>query len=328
MGLDVGGTTTRVMVADLAGRIIGTAHGGGGNPIPHGEAVAVRHIAEALRHALADVDPARVGAGVMGLAGGPFADEVLGKVWQEAELSIVPRVLGDLELAYASGTGSPGGSVVLSGTGAVAGECRDFDLTRRADGHGWLLGDRGSGYWLGRAAVEMTLDAIDCAHGCRQTSHTSARSGSGPPGRIAGLAASVIEELVGDVPLGPHLVESICDAVYGDSPIRLARLAPLVLAAAAEDDPDACGLVDEAADHLLATLSTVRTAGSTLPVVLAGGILSPGSPVASAVRSRVAARWPGASISYAGSTAGAAAWLAARDLGLADEELRTRLTVL
>ncbi|MEO3850326.1 hypothetical protein ABGB09_22350 [Streptomyces sp. B8F3] len=34
----------------------------------------------------------------MGLAGGPFTASVLGEVWQEAGLLIVPHVLGDVEM--------------------------------------------------------------------------------------------------------------------------------------------------------------------------------------------------------------------------------------
>jgi glucosamine kinase len=55
----------------------------------------------------------------------------------------------------------------------------DHRLTRTADGHGWLLGDDGSGFWLGREAVRATLRALDAGE---------------PPGHLAG---SVLRELAG-----------------------------------------------------------------------------------------------------------------------------------
>ncbi|GAA2745217.1 N-acetylglucosamine kinase [Kitasatospora cinereorecta] len=312
LGLDVGGSTTRVLVADLDGRPRGAARGEGGNPVSHGEAAAARAIADTLRRALADVDPARVAAGVIGLAGGLVAGPVLRAVWPEAGLTVTPLLVSDAELAYAAGTAEPDGTVLISGTGAVAAECRDFAPVRTADGHGWLLGDRGSGYWLGRAAVAATLTAFDRA----------------APALPAGLPAVVTDALVGPLPAGAVPRAAVITAAHAHAPVRLARLAPLVLDLAAAGDPDATRLVEQAADHLLDTLATVRTPDSTLPVVLAGGVLSPDSPLAAAVRTRITARWPEAPLTHTGNPAGAAAWLAARRLTPIDDELHPRLTQL
>ncbi|MFB7663283.1 N-acetylglucosamine kinase [Kitasatospora sp. NPDC056138] len=296
LGLDVGGTATRVVVADLQGRVVGTARGDGGNPVAHGAATAARSIAATLDSALTGVDPGRVAAGVLGLAGGLVAAGGLTEIWSASGLTVEPRPASDVELAFAAGTSSPAGSVLISGTGAVAGECRDFTPVRLADGHGWLLGDRGSGYWLGHAAVRLTLAGID-----RRVQPT-------------GLMQSVVEELLGAGVAG-DLRSGLIAAVHSDTPVRLARLAPLVLSAAEAGEPEARGLVAEAADHLLASLGTVRAADSDDPVVLAGGVLSAGSPLASAVHRRIADRWPRAGLAFAGNAAGAAAWLAARSLG-------------
>ncbi|MFJ9519943.1 N-acetylglucosamine kinase [Kitasatospora sp. NPDC101801] len=307
LGLDVGGTTSRVLLADLDGRVLATATGAGGNPVSHGGATAARHVLAALRTALTGVDPARVTAGVIGLAGGRIVGPTLDQVWPAAGLLTTPHLVSDLELAYAAGTAGPAGSVLLSGTGAAAAQCRDFEPVRVADGHGWLLGDRGSGFWLGRAAVAAALAAND-------------------RGELDGLAARVVAALAGPLPAGPGARAAVISAVHTDAPVRLARLAPLVLAAAAAGDPAARRLVERAADHLLDSLTTVRPADSALPVVLAGGVLSPGSPLSAEVRARITARWPDAPLSHTGNTAGAAAWLAARRLGRTDGALHARLT--
>ncbi|MBB4951603.1 N-acetylglucosamine kinase-like BadF-type ATPase [Kitasatospora gansuensis] len=307
LGLDVGGSTTRVLLADLDGRVLAGAEGAGGNPVAHGETAAAQRILDTLRAALAEVDPARVTAGVIGLAGGLIVATALDRVWSAAGLLITPRLVSDLELAYAAGTFGPAGSVLLSGTGAAAAHCRDFRPVRTADGHGWLLGDRGSGYWLGRAAVETALAAND-------------------RGELDGLAAQVVRTLAGPHPPGPRARSAVIAAAHADAPVRLARLAPLVLTAATAGDPQARRLVERAADHLLDSLATVRAPHSELPVVLAGGVLAPDSPLSAEVRARIAGRWPDAPLTHAGNTAGAAAWLATRQLGPTDGALHTRLT--
>ncbi|MBM0235037.1 ATPase, partial [Micromonospora sp. STR1_7] len=69
VGLDVGGTSTRATALTLTGERLGTGRAGGGNPTSHGAERAAAELLTALRGALADVDPARVAAGTIGLAG-------------------------------------------------------------------------------------------------------------------------------------------------------------------------------------------------------------------------------------------------------------------
>ncbi|MBM0279193.1 ATPase, partial [Micromonospora sp. STR1s_6] len=69
VGLDVGGTSTRATVLTLDGQRVGTGHAGGGNPTSHGAERAAAELLTALRAALTDLDPTRVAAGTIGLAG-------------------------------------------------------------------------------------------------------------------------------------------------------------------------------------------------------------------------------------------------------------------
>ncbi|MFJ1753072.1 N-acetylglucosamine kinase [Kitasatospora sp. NPDC088134] len=325
LGLDVGGTSTRVLVADLDGRVLGTALGAGGNPVAHGAEAAVREIGGAVRSALADLDPARVAAGVIGLAGGLVAPPELLALWPATGLTVLPALISDAELAHAAGTDAPDGHLLLSGTGAVAAELRDHRLRRTADGHGWLLGDRGSGFWLGREAVSATLTAVD------RLLPLDALDGA--PLRLSGLAAAVADALLGPEPdqgsqggPGREPRSALIAAAHAQAPAKLARFAPVVLDHAAKGDPVALSLLDRAADHLVDTLALIREPDSPLPVVLAGGLLTTDTPLAALLRPRLAARWPGATLHPAGNGAGAAAWLAARSLGRGTPELHRRLT--
>ncbi|WP_433256349.1 N-acetylglucosamine kinase [Streptosporangium sp. CA-135522] len=296
LGLDVGGSTTRALVADLEGTVIARATGGGGNPVAHG-AVAVEVIGATVREALAGLDPARVRAGVIGLAGGMGRHAAeFDRLWARLGLGRGPRLVSDVELAFVAGTHHASGNVLVSGTGAAAARIVDHAVTRTADGHGWLLGDLGSGVWIGREAVRHALRSID--------------RGLAPP-----LATAVLERLAGGGPADRAAVGRVVEAVHAAPVTAPAALAPAVVQAAAEGDRDAVDILARAAAHLVTTLGVVRDAADDSPVVLGGGLLAAGTPLAVAVGEAVAERWPAAPITYSGDGAAAAARLARHDLG-------------
>ena len=305
VGLDVGGTSTRAAALSLDGERLGTGRAGGGNPTSHGAERAAAELLTALRAALVDVDPTRVRAGTIGLAGAgrlladPRGREAFDRAWHDAGLRCPYAVHGDALVAYASGTAALDGTVLIAGTGAIAAQVRDLALERTADGHGWLLGDAGSGFWLGREAVRRLLADLDRADA---------------PG---GLTGRVLAELTdsAEVAARPRATaEAVVQAVTRRPPVELARLAPLVVAAARDGEPAALDLLAEAATLLAESVSRIRPAGSTEPVVLGGGLLTADTPLAEAVRAELTRRWPDAPLCTAGDGAAAAAWLAARDL--------------
>lgn len=321
LGLDIGGTSTRAVVLGLDGRRYGTGLACGGNPTSHGPQTAATALTTALSTALCGLDPARVTAAAVALAGAgklaadPMAQAAFDAAWRGAGLRCGYTVHGDAVAAYAAGTSAPDGTVLIAGTGAIAAAVRDFQLTRVADGHGWLLGDEGSGFWLGRAAVRQALAVCD------------GRAPDGP------LAQAVRERLLGngsgpppsDGPADDHwpatarkTASALVQAVAAGPPIALAALAPLVIAAYDNTDPAAQELVWTAADRLSGTTALVRAANETTPVVLAGGLLTGATPLAAAVHERITARWPAAPVRRAGDGAAAAAWLAARTLSGVD----------
>ncbi|MCW3819165.1 ATPase [Micromonospora sp. DR5-3] len=305
VGLDVGGTSTRAAAVSLDGIRLGTGRAGGGNPTSHGADRAAVELLAALRAALADVDPTRVRAGVIGLAGAgriladPGGRAAFDRAWSDAGLRCPYAVHGDALVAYASGTAAPDGTVLIAGTGAIAAQVRDLRLDRTADGHGWLLGDAGSGFWLGREAVRRLLSDLDRAD---------------LPGE---LARRVLAELTGSTEVATRpraTAEAVVQAVTRRPPVELARLAPLVVTAARAGEATAQALIGEAAMLLAENVARIRPPGAADPVVLGGGLLTGDTPLAAAVRAELARRWPDAPLHPAGDGAAAAAWLAARDL--------------
>jgi glucosamine kinase len=313
LGGDLGGTSTRIVVVGPDGREHGRGITGGGNPTtdPAGAAAA---FGEALRAALSGVDGAQVKASVVGVAGGsalrtPTVATYFDRVWTEAGLTCDPGYVPDLEVAFASGTPEADGAVLVAGTGAAAGSLIDRRLTRTADGHGWLLGDDGSGFWLGREAVRTTLQTLDAGT---------------PPGP---LVESVLRELDADRPGRDGQHDRVIQVVNSRPGVQLSALAPLVTAAYRAGDPEALSIVERAAAALLATLALIRDPAESTPIVLAGSLAGDASPVGVELRTLLAARFTGA-VLPARNGVGGAAWLAlaALDPALATSETHTRLT--
>ena len=294
LGMDVGGTSSRALVADLHGTVVGSGHAGGGNPTSRGVGPAMAAIRAALEHALAGIERSDLAANVIGAAGfgAPGAVTSLREVWRELGLPGQPEVVGDTDVAFASGTPEQDGSVLIAGTGAIASEFVGGRSGRVADGIGWLLGDHGSGFWIGRAAIRHAL-------------------APNPMPRDP-LAEAVSRQLTGHSEPGR---QAIITAAYELEPVRISELSVLVVRLADEGAAAAKSILEAAADELVATLAQVRNPGDASVVVLGGGVLRT-PPVLEAVQQRVGQRWPGADIRQSGSAVGGAAWLAARTLGV------------
>ena len=312
LGGDLGGTSTRILVVGADGQERGRGVTGGGNPTtdPAGAAAA---LGDALRTALAGVDPAQVKASVIGVAGGsalrtPAVATHFGRVWAGAGLTCDPGYVPDLEVAFASGTPEADGAVLVAGTGAAAGSLTNRRLTRTADGHGWLLGDDGSGFWLGREAVRATLRTLDAGT---------------PPGP---LVDGVLSELDAAQPGGDDQHDRVIQVVNSRPGVQLSALAPLVTAAYRAGDPQAQSIVERAAAALMATLELIRDPAESTPIVLAGSLAGDTSPVGAELRTLLAARFAGA-VLPARHGVGGAAWLAlaALDPALATRETHARL---
>jgi glucosamine kinase len=275
LGGDLGGTSTRILVTDLAGRAVGRGAAGGGNPTAHPatarEALAVA-LMEALAEALRGLDPGQVRAGVLGMVGGALRDPTLraayDDAWSAVGLAGRPEVRSDVEVAFAAGTEATTGSVLVAGTGAVAARIEHGRLVATAGGHGWLLGDEGSGFWLGREAVRATLHALDAGD---------------PPGALGEAVLSTLPD-----PGGGRA--ALVQQAYAQSPVALSSLAPLVTAAHDAGDPVAGRIVLAAIDHLVALFGRLPDPQPREPVVLAGALTERGTPIGHALRRHLAER--------------------------------------
>ncbi|KAB8180115.1 N-acetylglucosamine kinase [Microbispora catharanthi] len=312
VGVDGGGTSTRCVVVTESGEIAGRGRAGGANAISVPDPAA--NLRAALLGALEGLDPARVAGGVFGLAGAARAAEPAERAWREAGLAGRPAVVADVLVAFTGATDQPDGAVLVAGTGAIGARIRDRRIVRRADGLGWLLGDEGSGVWLGRRAAAAALNAID---------------GRGAPTLlVVRVAEAVLGAGAAGEDDGPALTQALIAAVYArvaeSGPAWLGTLAPVVDAAAREGDEVARGIVAEAARRLCRTAGVVLGEGARErgtqaergpdqigagPLVLAGSLLTEPTELAHLVRAELGRR---AVLVRAGDNAAGAAALAVR----------------
>ncbi|MGW6390267.1 N-acetylglucosamine kinase [Streptomyces sp. NPDC055103] len=281
VGVDSGGSGLRIALAEAAGgRVLDALAsrepvrtGPGGISAAHFlEQVlpAVRELRErTATGARADLPVLAVAVGAAGMAtlGNELRAELpraFAEAWGVRRLALA----ADAVTAYCGALGQRPGAVVAGGTGMIA-LGTDLVSWRRADGWGHLLGDCGSGAWIGRAGLEAAMRAHDGRRG----------------GSTALLARA--EKLFGPV-------TGLPGALYPrtDRPAVLASFAPEVGACAAAGDPVAADVLVRAAGHVADAAEAVCPDTPGALVALTGGLFRIGDPLLVPLRAALAERIP------------------------------------
>jgi N-acetylmuramic acid 6-phosphate etherase len=277
MGIDGGGSRTVAVIVDDEMRELGRGQAGPANYHNVG--------LESLRSALwaaADqacrragctfADLAGLGCGLAG-AGRPEDRQILQQAVSEV-IPVRPLVLThDTEIALVAGTGRREGVVLTCGTGSMAYGMKSLGGDARAGGWGPVLGDEGSGYWIGLCGLRRAV-----------RSHDRRAPATLLGGRIlAALGLSRMEELVSWVR------EKGCVD-------EIAALAPVVGQCAQDRDAVAREILDRAGRELAALAwAVLRDLGMTniaCEIVLAGGTLGHEPLVVKALEEELARRVP------------------------------------
>ena len=259
VGIDAGGTKTRVRLADGTGRLIGEGTAGPGNWQLAGEEGFLASVRQAYEAAWKRAGEPGEGAEaiVAGVAGAgrqrdrEAVEKALASLFTDARV----EVHTDAAIALAAGTLGEAGAVVIAGTGSMAMAVGPRGETVRAGGWGYLLGDEGSGYYLGLESIKAALKDHD---------------GTGP-------STSLKERLLRE--LGLAAPEDFVSFAYQEKVPhdRIAALAKAAIDEARAGDAVATKIVNGAVAHLVRLCATViRKARfrSTVPLVTAGGLFS------------------------------------------------------
>lgn len=253
IGADVGGTKTAVAISD-GDAILSRAEGPGAAVRPGRSLVSAGIVSDVVRRALAAAGKLKGDVLVVGAAGAgrqPEQEELQHALRGEG---LADRVIvtTDIEVALAGAFADGPGIVISAGTGSVA-VGRDAEgRLHRAGGYGWQMGDEGSGYAIGRAALGAVSRAID---------------GRSPETRLKARVLEATRSADFDA-----LVRWAATA----GPAEVASLAPPALEVATGGDMVAQGIADYAARELsqLAAHILPRIGGdAAVPVALSGGLL-------------------------------------------------------
>jgi N-acetylglucosamine kinase-like BadF-type ATPase len=259
LGIDAGGTKTVCLLANEAGEVRAEARGGGANLQSAGELEVekvLHHVMEAALRRLpegADIRPAAICLGIAGVDRPDDAEAVRG-IMRRIGFQTQTLVVNDALVALVAGAGDEPGVVVVAGTGSIAYGRNATGQAARAGGWGYLLGDEGGGFWIGRSALSAVVRQFD---------------GRGP--------ATLLTSLVLDQMRLASPTELIHEIYYRDLQRHaIAGLAALVQKATDAGDAVAAQILTRAGGELAAAAASVITRlgmrGETFPTVLGGGI--------------------------------------------------------
>jgi glucosamine kinase len=281
VGVDGGGSKTRVRVADATGSELITVDGPPSaihpGRVDHSADVIARAIADALSAAgVTDVRPGVICIGVAG-AGREHERDALWQALVAREIADEIVVNADATIALDDAFGDGPGILLIAGTGSIAFGRGPTGVVSRCGGWGPIIGDEGSGAWLGRRA----LGAVAAASDGRESETTLT-------GAI--LTAALVDDVHGLVPWAARA-----------TPGELAALAPAVLHCADSGDARADTLLAFAVEELLLHVRALARRlfvdeRAAYDVAFAGGLLYRGSPLRTRLERRLASAVPGAQL--------------------------------
>ena len=235
LGIDGGGTATRALLCDQAGRVLGLGTAGLSNYHHAGWDEALRAVAAAVTAARSAAGgPSDPLAGVfLGLAGVATAEAAAR--WRDIAVQLrlvgTPEQAGvdhDIRIALAGGLAGRPGIALIAGTGSAGYGRNAAGATWKAGGWGSLLDDGGGGYWLGAQALSAAVRADD---------------GRGAPTTLGARALARLAV--------PSLREAMTRMIAGTlRRHEVAQVAADVLAAAGEGDAVAQRLLERGAAEL------------------------------------------------------------------------------
>jgi N-acetylglucosamine kinase-like BadF-type ATPase len=256
-GIDGGGTHSRLALVDGDG-VLARVEAGSTNIYSVTKDEVFANLSRLLDSALEtaglqkqDLAAACIGSAGLGREGEQqiyrrFFDELLGE-------GFPIKLCTDGEILLCGGLGNTEGYCLIAGTGSIAlGRSKDGVMVR-SGGHGYLLGDEGGAAWIGRTAIARILRSLE-----NRDLPTD-------------MLPSVLEEA------GLLQASDLVQYVHHDADkAKIAKLAPVVTAAARTGDPLALDILSTGATELALLVKSVKGQSPWITnrkLVLAGGVM-------------------------------------------------------
>ena len=282
IGVDGGGSKTRVLVGTAEGEVLATADGPKSAVSP-GQAVrSADVIADLVTRALNEIaQPGTVFPRVLycGVAGTAREEErrALHAALDAKELAEEVVIDSDGLIAMYDAFDDRAGILLVVGTGSIAYGRSPAGEMVRCGGWGPAFGDEGSGGWIGRRALGIVAASSD---------------GREPATALLFpiLAATQCED-----------VEDLIPWAAAADARAFATLAPVVFSTAAAGDQRANALITLAAEELVLHIRALARQLFTderaaVAVALSGGLMDRGSPLRKRLEQRLKSAVPGANL--------------------------------
>jgi len=265
VGMDGGATKTAALLSDMKGNVLAEDTGGASNPqvvTPEKTAIVIVDLLEKLAYKVG-CDTAEIVATVAGLAGaGREGDRERVRNAVTAEAKRRKTAVGkigvesDGRIALEGAFKGRAGIILIAGTGSFALAKDHKEGIHRAGGWGRVVGDEGSGVILAREGLSAVARHMDGR------------------GKATALTAAIAEKF------GLSTQEKIINAVYREN-FDIARIAPLVVEAAAAKDVE-CGRIlnkatFELSEHVRVLVRKIEDsshARSKIPLAFIGSLIS------------------------------------------------------
>jgi glucosamine kinase len=295
LGVDGGATKTLAAAYDLESGQVSLGHGGPSNPDAVGSDAAASAVASAASEALASSVRHQPDAAVLAIAG-TDTDAVARSLAKFEDQGWI--VVNDVVGAWATATTCEPGVAAIAGTGSNVFGVGPMQKHWRSGGWGHILGDEGSGYWLGLNSIKAVLRY---------------RDGRGPRTMLTEQAPSFFEV---------DSIEELASLVYS-KPLTKGEIAALAVKtgeAAIAGDQVAVDLYGQAAIDLAEQIHSVlrnTDLEGSFPIGLVGSAFRAGEVFISPLLEQIQRFAPQAQISTVKmAPVGGALLLAARAAGL------------
>jgi glucosamine kinase len=278
VGVDGGGSRTRVLLTDAAGLQLARLEGDASALRPGHEGEAAQVIAGLIVDALEKAGRAgvRPSVAVVGVAGGgqERAAQALWSALATLRVADDVSIQADATCALDDAFGDSAGVLLVSGTGSAAFARAANGTIERCGGWGPNVGDEGSGAWLGRKSLSVI---------------TAAQDGREPETALLGALLTATE---------CEAPEDIIAWAAAATPAKYASLVPVIAKVAGTGDLRANALISLCVEELVLHVRTLarRCFGderAAIPVALTGGLLARGSLVRKRLEQRLKSAVPG-----------------------------------
>ena len=278
IGVDGGGTKTRLVVTDGAGSVLTSVSGGPSSITRDDVDSAAETIAALVAEGMAaagfqDETPSVLCAGVAGAGREPARKSLL-RALRSREVADEVIVTTDAQVALADAFADGAGVLLVAGTGSIAYGRGPTGTEERCGGWGERLGDEGGSVWLSRRALSAATASAD---GREQATE---------------LLGALMTAAQCDEP--SDLIDWAANASTAD----VGALATVVLRAAENGDQRATTLVTMAAEELVLHVRTLARVlfgdeRAAIPTAFTGGLLVRGSLMRKMVEHRLRTAVPG-----------------------------------